>query len=196
MNSKVDISELFRFFDISIVKNERNDDMFKIRSKDVKLTNNSLKILNDLPIISLILNDVPITDLSDLKLPNLKRLRLNNVYVSDLTPISSMINLESLDIVNMENLDLSPLKKLHNLKKLNLTNTPISDISSLSKLTNLKTLDLWDTKVIDISPIFGLNDLKQIYLNNPKIPEQDIKFLTKMLPRLSIIQPLSIRSKM
>jgi Leucine-rich repeat (LRR) protein len=55
--------------------------------------------------------------------------------------------------------DISPLSKLINIKELYFWLNNISDISSLSDLLNLQELDLQNNKITDISPLFELKKL-------------------------------------
>ena len=82
----------------------------------------------------------------------------------DITPISSLLNLEKLDIYNSIN-SIKPIKQLINLKELELNiNSSISDISILSNLINLRKLNLGGSEIKNIDPIKYLVNLEQLDL--------------------------------
>ncbi len=73
---------------------------------------------------------------------NLKKLKLNENEISDISPLKNLIKLEYLEIQRNRIVDVNPLKNLTNLKFLKLYNNLIEDIAPLSNLTNLTGLDL------------------------------------------------------
>lgn len=73
---------------------------------------------------------------------NLKKLKLNENEISDISPLKNLTKLEYLEIQRNRIVDVNPLKNLTNLKFLKLCNNLIEDIAPLSNLTNLTGLDL------------------------------------------------------
>ena len=73
---------------------------------------------------------------------NLKKLKLNENEISDISPLENLTKLEYLEIQRNRIVDINPLKNLTNLKFLKLYNNLIEDIAPLSNLTNLTGLDL------------------------------------------------------
>lgn len=73
---------------------------------------------------------------------NLKKLKLNENEISDISPLKNLTKLEYLEIQRNRIVDINPLKNLTNLKFLKLYNNLIEDIAPLSNLTNLTGLDL------------------------------------------------------
>ncbi|EDP24657.1 leucine-rich repeat domain-containing protein [Parvimonas micra] len=73
---------------------------------------------------------------------NLKKLKLNENEISDISPLKNLTKLEYLEIQRNRIVDVNPLKNLTNLKFLKLYNNLIEDIALLSNLTNLTGLDL------------------------------------------------------
>lgn len=73
---------------------------------------------------------------------NLKKLKLNENEISDITPLKDLTKLEYLEIQRNRIVDIKPLEKLTNLTFLKLYNNLIEDITPLSNLTNLTGLDL------------------------------------------------------
>ena len=62
--------------------------------------------------------------------------------ISNLLPLASLTNLESLDLGGTAVSDVSALASLTNLEWLDLSSTNVSDVSALASLTNLEELDL------------------------------------------------------
>lgn len=73
---------------------------------------------------------------------NLKKLKLNENEISDISHLKNLTKLEYLEIQRNRIVDVNPLKNLTNLKFLKLYNNLIEDIAPLSNLTNLTGLDL------------------------------------------------------
>ena len=85
------------------------------------------------------------------------------IYKSDL---ESLITLPNLGGNNIS--DISALSGLTNLETLDLDDNNISDISALSGLTNLVELGLQENNIGDISALSGLTNLERLYLyDNP-----------------------------
>ena len=98
----------------------------------------------------------PITDLTPLEsLINLETLRLSNTQITDLTPLSNLTNLgKNMGGINLRDnqiTDLSPLANLTHLEWLTLDNNPISDLSPIETLVNLRLewFKPWDTLLTD-----------------------------------------------
>ena len=111
--------------------------------------------------------------------------------LSDITALSSLIQLQSLDLslTNVKNIDslekmvklikldlgstfvsdISALEKLVNLNKLNLASTRVSNVNALTKLTKLHTLNLYNTKVIDIGPLEKMAELRWLRLSSTQL---------------------------
>ena len=60
---------------------------------------------------------------------NLKKLKLNENEISDISPLKNLIKLEYLEIQRNRIVDVNPLKNLTNLKFLKLYNNLIEDIA-------------------------------------------------------------------
>ena len=84
--------------------------------------------------------------------------------ISNLLPMASLTNLESLGLGNTAVSDVSALASLTQLKWLNLQRTGVSDVSALANLTNLETLDLDFTAVSDVSALASLTQLRRLDL--------------------------------
>jgi hypothetical protein len=96
---------------------------------------------------------------------NLQELLLRWNQISDLSVLTALVNLRSLDAHGNHSLhDLSPLAGLANLEELVLRINRISDLSPLAGLTRLETLDLQWNDVCDLSPLAGLANLRELRL--------------------------------
>ena len=104
---------------------------------------------------------------------NLKKLKLNENEISDISPLKNLTKLEYLEIQRNRIVDVNPLKNLTNLKFLKLYNNLIEDIAPLSNLTNLTGLDLHYNVTVDgdeshkiiskgITDISALKNLKKL----------------------------------
>ena len=117
-------------------------------------------------------------------LKNLKELDLTGTEVEDISPLSKLTKIETLDLsLNYSLKDIRPLSELTSLKTLFLSFTSVSDISSLSRLKNLKYLDLSNTRYIkDIAPLSELKELEFLSLRNSILPSIPESLLTLPLP--------------
>ena len=113
---------------------------------------------------------------------NLRELHLSENPITDLHPLASLTQLESLDLWGLSpdtlNLDLRPLAELINLEKLSLGKNRIADIHLLAGLRNLRTLELAHNDISDIRPLAALTNLKELSLKWNKIT--DIHLLAKL----------------
>jgi Leucine-rich repeat (LRR) protein len=112
------------------------------------------------------LNDENLSDISSLSsLMNLQTLNLEwCTNLSDISPLCGLTNLQTLSLWSKNLSDISPLSGLTNLQTLSLWSENLSDISPLSGLTNLQTLDLTDDNLSNISPLRGLTNLQALRL--------------------------------
>ena len=115
-------------------------------------------------------NDISnLSPLSDLM--NLTRLDLQYNAVSDLTPLSGMPSLRDLFLAGNSFSDIAPLSDLTNLTVLDLQVNGISDITLLSDLTNLIELYLQHNSISDISVLSNLTNLRVLSLYNNSISD-------------------------
>jgi Leucine-rich repeat (LRR) protein len=102
--------------------------------------------------------------------------RHNNRYtekrIEDISALSTLSGLTSLELIRNHITDISPIKSLTKLKELNLRENRINDISALSALSNLETLDISDNESLnDISTLSILLNIKQLRLSSNKISD-------------------------
>ncbi len=112
-----------------------------------------LEQLKGLPIDRLILNNTTLTDLSPLSHLPLNTLSLMKTKVTDLSPLRGM-QLHHLDCRLTEVTNLTPLAGMP-LETLFITECAVSDLSPLRNMS-LRNLDIGGTKVTDLRPLSGL----------------------------------------
>lgn len=97
-------------------------------------------------------------------------LELIETNVSDISALSRMVSLKSLELSHVRNLmDISALSELNTLTSLDLQWTSVGDISALSRLTALTNLDLQGTLVSDISALSNLTALTKLDLSGTRV---------------------------
>ena len=111
-------------------------------------------------------------------------LRTNQIV--DISPLSGLTRLKSLDLSHNQITDISDLSNLTALETLILYNNQISDISALSGLSNLTSLDLEHNQVTDIAPLSGLTSLTLLELTSNPIAD------TSPLSTMTGLESLSI----
>ncbi len=133
----------------------------------------------------------------------LEQLNLEDNFIEDLSPLSSIqtlewLNLRNNEITNLEtikfdqiiDLPLIYLSLRHNVIRDEFDNqTRISDISLLANFTELEVLDLRDNHIHDMTPIESL--LKLTYLDISQNPIDDHSLLS--LENLTELRELNIR---
>jgi Leucine-rich repeat (LRR) protein/nucleoside phosphorylase/predicted MPP superfamily phosphohydrolase len=153
----------------------------------MELTNDTIAVVSNLEkLTDLTLSySAGISDISKLtSLVNLSILDLKGTEIIDISALVKLTNLTTLDLGGTPVSDISALAGLTNLTALDLGGTPVSDISALARLTNLTTLDLGGTLVGDISALAGLTNLTTLDLGGTQIvdllPLSDLKNLTTL----------------
>ncbi|MGB2865877.1 MAG: leucine-rich repeat protein [Sedimentisphaerales bacterium] len=96
---------------------------------------------------------------------------LRTNQIQNITPLSGLTQLKSLDLSNNQITDISALSGLTAIETLALYNNQITDISALSGLSNLTSLDLEHNQITDISPLSGLTNLKSLTLSSNPITD-------------------------
>ena len=117
-------------------------------------------------------DDVKIKDISALSnLTRLTSLNMKNNSVSDVSALGGLTNLKALRLLNNQISDISAIRNLTNLTCLSLSCNQISDISAVGNLTNLRELYLKQNNVSDISAIRNLTNLRHLNLNNNQVSD-------------------------
>lgn len=107
--------------------------------------------------------DVDISALS--ALTNMESLQLACVNISDISALEGMTNLSGLSVWGGFRLeDISALASLTNLGAVDLRNNMIKDLSPLAGLTNLDYVDVSNNLISDLSPLAGLTGLSELYV--------------------------------
>ncbi len=94
---------------------------------------------------------------------------LRTNQIQDISPLSGLTRLKSLNLSNNQITDISALSGLTALETLALYDNQITDISALSGLSNLTSLDLEHNQITDITPLSGLTNLKSLELSSNPI---------------------------
>ncbi|MXX14469.1 MAG: hypothetical protein F4Z86_13655 [Gemmatimonadetes bacterium] len=117
-------------------------------------------------------NSNRIYDLSPLSsLTNLTSLELSFTGLTDISALGHLTSLTTLWLRHNLISDISPLANLTNLEELHLRDNLISDISPLANLTNLEALDLVSNNISDVSALAGLTNLIGLDLSSNNISD-------------------------
>ena len=126
--------------------------------------------------------DVDISALSGMT--KMEALAILCINVSDVSALAGMTQLKSLVIMGTNRLtDLTPLSKLSQLESLEIKSNAVDDLTPLEGLTNLQYLDLSGNFIQDVSPLAGLSKLTTLYLGSN--PIKDYTMLAGIRPSLS-----------
>ena len=120
--------------------------------------------------------------------PHLRELDLSSNFLrADLSPLSGLAQLESLNLVNnvvLEDVSLAHLGTLANMKELIVAATPIGDAGTevLSKLSRLETLEIDQTEVGDgtLAQLKGLANLKRLSIGFTTITDAGLANLANL----------------
>lgn len=113
-----------------------------------------------------------IVDLSPLStLVQLESLRASVNKVSDLTPLAKLTKLDRLDLGRTGARDLKPLAGLVNLTELQLDDTEVSDLTPLAACTKMEKLSIKRTQVKDLTPLRAMTKLKFLYIEGTPVED-------------------------
>lgn len=130
-----------------------------------------LSPLLDLSLMALSLGGCYPADLS--LLSRMKRLRSLDLCENNLTTIDflSGLSLEMLNVRDNSICDISPLANMANMQVLNIANNNITDLGPLASMAKLRMLDFHSNFVGSVQPIKGLGNLRDITsYDNPVDP--------------------------
>jgi len=133
-----------------------------------------------------------LTDLSPLSsMINLRELILKNTGVSNLAPISGLGTLRVLVCNRSPLKSLAPVSGLYDLKQLSIENTPIEDLDAVANLKNLEILRCSGTQIKRLDPLEGLSSLRIFECFNT-----DVKNLKPLhgLPSLQLLVVYNTRA--
>lgn len=103
----------------------------------------------------------------------LKYLDLDNNYITDLSCLKGLENMESLHFSNNNVSDLGFVKDMKKIRKISAENNSISDISVLADKTELEEVFFGDNDVTDISPLTNCDKLVKAGFNEAQIGTVD-----------------------
>lgn len=138
-------------------------EMFSLDSTELDLQNREL-------------TNSQISNLRHMK--KLKVLDLSNNYITDMSCLDGLSELESICFDNNNISDISFMRSMTHLKHISGNNNSISDISVLSGMTELKNVFLGDNYITDISPLKNSRGL--VYVGFDEAQIGDIEVLSGM----------------
>lgn len=110
------------------------------------------------------------TDLSALsKLRELKSINISGTYAGDLTPLRNLTRLENLDVSGSEVKELDVLRYTIKLTSLDISSTAIFDLTPLQAFPVLERLNVSNTPVADTEPLASLHSLLDLRLSNTEV---------------------------
>lgn len=121
----------------------------------------------------------------------LKKLHLNGLHISDISPLENLRMLEDLNIGGNSIVDISPLASLTKLRVLNIGANRLTDLSPLRGLNELEKLDVAaNFNLRDLGPIEGKTKLKwlNLYLIKNTVAEFE-----QVLRSLTSLEELDVR---
>ncbi len=109
--------------------------------------------------------------LTDANFASVKKLRLENPVINDLTPLTKLSNLTDLKLSLFHVRDLTPLSKLKKLEKLSLSGCPSIDLKTAANLKQIKSLRLYKNQIRDLTPLAGLSALEHFEMEEYQIAD-------------------------
>ena len=140
--------------------------------------------------------DLDVTNLEGMQYATgINDLQLNNNKVSDLKPISDLVNLKNLDISGNDILEISDLSKLINLENLDFSTNKVETIGSISNMNKLLNLSFNNNMVFDMTPIKDITTLQTLSLLNNKVanvqPLSNLSGLAKLDLQANLVGDIS-----
>lgn len=120
------------------------------------------------------------------KLKLLEELTISQAPITDVTILGSLHNLKYLNLSNTGLVDLRPLSLLQNLEYLNVSGTNIKLLRGLESLNKLVELDVASTNVRSLKPIFGLPNLKRLSAFNTRLNQRAVDAFKKVNPTCEV----------
>ena len=113
----------------------------------------------------------PLAGLSGLQALNLGGLARDGRRLADLTPLSSLVNLQVLVLYENELQDLAPLSGLVNMEELSLDTNSVSDLTPLAGMEKLRILNIAHTAVSDLTPLKGFTNLTELTITDTPVTD-------------------------
>ena len=130
----------------------------------------------------------PTGELTKADYEKVKFLSLRGYFLTNVTGLEKLTQLERLSLHNNKLTDLKGLETLTKLETLDVGGNQLTNVKGLEKLTKLKLLFLSASyKLDDLNGLEKLNQLKELYLRNcPNLTKAQIAELQKALPKCKI----------
>ena len=159
--------------------------------EETSFSDSDITLLRELENLeALILAKTQIRNITDLatvltKTNALESLNLSGNQLTDINPLSSLVNpteLLNLTLNDNQISNLSPLEGFTSLHTLYLDNNRITDVTPLGKLINLQwRLHIRNNQISDISPLRTLTMLQRLYMEKNQVSDlTPLKFLTSL----------------
>lgn len=134
------------------------------------------------------LTDVDCTEMK--YLVDMVCLDMGHMYITDISFVRNMPNLEFFIIGDSRVTDLSPLVDVPKLKYLEAFFSGVTDISPLARCYALEDVNLCHNQITDFSPLFELKHLRHIWIAGHYISEEDKARLEAAHPDAVIVYNL------
>lgn len=132
-----------------------------------------------------------LTDLSVLApLSSLVYLDLLDTRARDLSPLTNLTALREL-VAPLWIEDISPVSSLKNLERLSLWGSHVSDLGPVGSLHRLKSLDVMGSRVIDLSVLHSLSHLERVNVLNTAVTLESVAGLRLAMGRGTVYSNFS-----
>ncbi|MCC2615191.1 leucine-rich repeat domain-containing protein [Aestuariibacter halophilus] len=115
---------------------------------------------------------------------SLETLRFSHVYLDSTTDLKALTQLKTLQLSNMRGglVDLSILSSMPQLASLDVSSTKVVDLTVLTQLSALKELDISNTDVSNLDPVYQLSGLTKLTMShlNAEIDFDKLGTLTEL----------------
>ena len=122
-------------------------------------------------------------------LTQLKILKLYRDGISDISALSTLVNLEELNLdFNYSISDINAVKDMSKLKKLSVQYSEVSDISVIKNLKELKLVNFQNNQITGLPDMSDLTMLEDLNLSGNRLSDEDVRKISKVtsLTRLDI----------
>jgi Leucine-rich repeat (LRR) protein len=127
---------------------------------------------NGMPRWRLVTPNTNVTDVSPLTyLAALRTLDLSVTQVADLAPLSGLADLRTLKLYATKIADLAPISRLTALQSLDISSTRVTELEPISRLAALHTLDVSSTRVADLALLSGLSALQSLDISSTRVTD-------------------------
>ena len=114
-----------------------------------------------------------------------------NRTITDLSPLTKLINLQTLACANTKVRDLRPLSELINLQNLDCSTTLVDSLGALRNARNLRGLNVDHTNVKSLAALRDLSGMQRLSCEQTPIPEDSIRAFIQTHPATVVIYKTS-----